>query len=577
MLLPVYFLAGKFDLKHQVQNRKESMIHSVFAVMAGVVRKRVSFVLGLLLLASSTMAQNNLRNFVTAEDRLLLENLFGSSFPSVNSRMSSSASQTEESCTTPEGDKGACKLVSQCAPYKPLVADLANPGIIAFFKERICRFESSFVLLCCPDPTSPSASAAAAPTSTPAGSQGRPIVVPGNTQDPSSSFPVRVSPQGGGQTPGFSQGSVQSSQNPGSSPSQNRPVRPSANRPGQSPPSAGGPRQPALNLPGQSLRPPVNAGSGGQGGAPIPSVAEFPSLQPQPQQPTFPSLRPPQPQQPTESQQPNFPSSQPQPSFPSVQLPRPQQPSFPSLQPQQPNFPSLQPQQPNFGQDLAPGTVDIPAEEECGFLFSSTRNTVGRDESKWRPWLVALGQKKGNDFEITCGGALITSRHVLVAAHCMASPRLPKPTHVRLGNPHAAGDSAASLPVELAIANFVDAGYDLKNLGNDVGIITLERAVAINDMVRPVCLPFRFKYDGFRYQDVDVVGWSKSATSSRNVDESAQLNDNGAPVTYLDDVTTNRHFLVGVTSFGYGCKQPFSPGVYVRVGAFLDWIEKNIK
>lgn len=284
----------------------------------------------------------------------------------------------------------------------------------------------------------------------------------------------------------------------------------------------------------------------------------------------------------------------------------------------QPNFPGQQPQQPTVDQDSAPVKVGIPAEEECGFLFSSTKNTVGRDDSEWRPWLVALGRREGGAFQITCGGALVTRRHVLVAAHCMASPRLPKPTHVRLGNPHSARTNDPSLDLELAIADFVDAGYDLKNLGNDIGLVTLERDAPLNDLIRPVCLPYRFMYDGFRYQEVDVTGWSQSATSLRGAAEPAQLvlsraavvglgvcentfqkeveslalnnqqmcavvaedqpclNDNGAPVTFLDDVTTNRHFLVGLTSFGYGCEKPFLPGVYVRVGAFLDWIEKNI-
>ncbi|ROT76367.1 serine protease [Penaeus vannamei] len=241
-------------------------------------------------------------------------------------------------------------------------------------------------------------------------------------------------------------------------------------------------------------------------------------------------------------------------------------------------------------------------------------------------------------------------------------------THVRLGNPHSARTNDPSLPLELAIADFVDAGYDLKNLGNDLGLskgtlLTFSSSshthissskfkdrcrlninhqfCSLTDLfnhfgtqiifqidphnvnqavhlIRPVCLPYRFMYDGFRYQEVDVTGWSQSATSLRGAAEPAQLvlsraavvglgvcentfqkeveslalnnqqmcavvaedqpclNDNGAPVTFLDDVTTNRHFLVGLTSFGYGCEKPFLPGVYVRVGAFLDWIEKNI-
>ncbi|XP_037779501.1 transmembrane protease serine 9-like [Penaeus monodon] len=574
-------------------------------MMMAEMRRLVFSVLVLLLPASLVVAQGNALNFMTGEDRLLFTSIRGSQSPTIHSRITPSISQATGSCNTPEGAKGTCSLVSQCPSYKPLVADISNPDILAFFKERICRFEPTFVLLCCPDQAGPS-------TPAPTGSQGRPIVIPSNTQASSSLFPVRV-PFQGGQTP--------SSQSPGSSPSQSRP-----NRPGppilDTPPPPRRPGQPDLSLPGPTSRPPSNGGFGGQGGASFPSLQpprpqrpNFPSLQPPPTQPNFPSSQP----QPAQPQQPTFPSQQPpqQPNFPALQ---PQQPTFPSQQPpQQPNFPELQPQQPTVAQDSAPGKVDIPTEEECGFLFSSTRNTVGRDESKWRPWLAALGQKKGSAFETTCGGALVTRRHVLIAAHCMASPRLPTPTHVRLGNPHSAGNSDGSRPVELAIAQFVDAGYDLKNLANDIGVITLEREAPLSDMIRPVCLPFRFMFDGFRYQEVDVTGWSQSATSLRKADEPAQivisrasvvglgvcentylkeveslaltnqqmcavvgedqpcLNDNGAPVTFLDDVTTNKHFLVGLTSFGYGCKQPFSPGVYIRVGAFLEWIEKNIK
>ncbi|XP_069977811.1 serine proteinase stubble isoform X2 [Penaeus vannamei] len=601
----------------------------VFSSMMAGVRVSVASALLLLLLASSAVAQDP-RNLVTGEDRLLLANLRGS--VSIQSRVSPSVSQTTGSCVTPQGEKGSCRLVSQCPAYKPLVADIvSNPDIVVFFRERICRVDPAFILLCCPDQARPST-----PAPAPTAPQGRPIGVPGTQA--TSSFPVRVpAPGRGPSASGLPQGSVQSSQIPGPSPSANRP---SLNLPGPPishapPPPSRRPGQPDLSLPGQPSRPPSNAGFGGQGGASFPSLQppppppqpNFPSSQPPQPQPTFPSLQP----QPAQPQQPAFPSRLPQqptfpgqqPTFPGQQPTFPgQQPTFPGQQPnfpgQQPNFPGQQPQQPTVDQDSVPVKVGIPAEEECGFLFSSTKNTVGRDDSEWRPWLVALGRREGGAFQITCGGALVTRRHVLVAAHCMASPRLPKPTHVRLGNPHSARTNDPSLPLELAIADFVDAGYDLKNLGNDIGLVTLERDAPLNDLIRPVCLPYRFMYDGFRYQEVDVTGWSQSATSLRGAAEPAQLvlsraavvglgvcentfqkeveslalnnqqmcavvaedqpclNDNGAPVTFLDDVTTNRHFLVGLTSFGYGCEKPFLPGVYVRVGAFLDWIEKNI-
>lgn len=44
----------------------------------------------------------------------------------------------------------------------------------------------------------------------------------------------------------------------------------------------------------------------------------------------------------------------------------------------------------------------------------------------------------------------------------------------------------------------------------------LKPTIILADMIRPVCLPFRFMFDGFRYQEVDVTGWSQSATSLRS-------------------------------------------------------------
>jgi secreted trypsin-like serine protease len=36
-----------------------------------------------------------------------------------------------------------------------------------------------------------------------------------------------------------------------------------------------------------------------------------------------------------------------------------------------------------------------------------------------------------------------------------------------------------------------------------------------------------------------------------------------------------KYVLAGITSYGDGCGDRESPGIYTRVSAYLDWIKKN--
>ncbi|XP_076639718.1 uncharacterized protein LOC143351751 [Colletes latitarsis] len=245
---------------------------------------------------------------------------------------------------------------------------------------------------------------------------------------------------------------------------------------------------------------------------------------------------------------------------------------------------------------------------ECGIRTQvpSQARIVGGGSSSagsW-PWQVAL--YKEGDYQ--CGGALISDRWILSAAHCFYHAQdeywVARIGATRRGSFPSPYEQVLRLDHISLHPEYIDNGFI-----NDIAMLRLEKPAIFSDYVRPICLPETEPKSGTM---CTVTGWGQLFEIGRIFPDTLQevqlpvisteecrrktlflplyritsgmlcaglkdggrdacLGDSGGPLVCSG--SDNTYTLHGITSNGYGCARPGRPGVYTKVHHYLPWIE----
>ncbi|XP_043522958.1 protein masquerade isoform X3 [Frieseomelitta varia] len=233
------------------------------------------------------------------------------------------------------------------------------------------------------------------------------------------------------------------------------------------------------------------------------------------------------------------------------------------------------------------------------------------DANEWC-WQVALINSLN---QYLCGGALIGTQWVLTAAHCVTNiVRSGDAIYVRVGDHDLTRKYGSPGAQTLRVATtYIHHNHNSQTLDNDIALLKLHGQAELKDGVCLVCLPARgvshtagkrctvtgYGYMGeagpiplrVREAEIPIVSDAECIRKVNAVTEKifilpassfcaggeqgndACQGDGGGPLVCQDDGFFE---LAGLVSWGFGCGRLDVPGVYVKVSAFIGWINQII-
>ncbi|XP_006071639.3 probable threonine protease PRSS50 [Bubalus bubalis] len=254
----------------------------------------------------------------------------------------------------------------------------------------------------------------------------------------------------------------------------------------------------------------------------------------------------------------------------------------------------------------------------CGFSYE--RDPTLRDPEsmarRW-PWMVSV---RANGTHI-CAGTLIASEWVLTAAHCMTESDVTY--SVRAGSPwidRITKTSIDTLAKEVIVHSRYRASRYWSWVGraNDIALLNLVRPLQYSKYVWPICLP-GLDYSVKDYSLCTVTGWGlpridgqwpqfrtiqEKEVTILNSTECDSLYRRFSKIPSLIQIINSQMIcakdvdrekfcyeisgeplacpvqniwhLVGVVSWGPGCKKSEAPPIYVHISSYQQWIWDRI-